>query len=484
MSQGIMKQGYLTKEGGSVKSWKRRWFVLKERGGGQPLRLEYYKTEKASNDSTPLGTINLEECSQITKVDSPQYKKNTFEISTPGRAYHMYADAEFDVEEWVRLLSNALSANVEAAGDGGIESAGYQGFLRKRKVKAGGQMTGWKRRYTVLKNKSLSWYKTEAARDALGSISLKDCIGVAQYDRANERSMGGQFSFEVALRDQVYIFAADSAEDLANWISVLEKALTQDDVGGDTSISHVSYMESKKKDGNEAAEDPTNTDDIMKVAQDLSGGLLTDSDDSGAEGGDAPKKPAAALPVMSDSSDDNDAEAAKRPDQSADIIVDAPVEPAATSEATAAPAGDGTPGSFDEIESLLKAINSGEGRRSDIWDDKSGQAAGGESGGAAAPGESASAFDEMESLLKSIDSANKAGKVASRPASTAAAAAAAAPLASATPASSAAAKASSAPAVEPEKEKAATPAATEPAVVPSSPTKAIASTSFALPDGL
>jgi hypothetical protein len=107
ISVEIIKEGYLTKLGGIVKNWRRRWFVL--RGN----ILNYYKTPsvrvksfskqkwvKESNllywvfcfwkDKEPAGQIIIDINTKIQPNDTMQ-KEHCFEIQTTKRTYYMYA---------------------------------------------------------------------------------------------------------------------------------------------------------------------------------------------------------------------------------------------------------------------------------------------------------------------------------------------------------------------------------------------------------
>eukprot|EP01128_Nolandella_sp_AFSM9_P005043 TRINITY_DN2386_c0_g1_i1.p1 TRINITY_DN2386_c0_g1~~TRINITY_DN2386_c0_g1_i1.p1 ORF type:complete len:456 (+),score=99.70 TRINITY_DN2386_c0_g1_i1:117-1484(+) len=96
---GAKKEGYLTKEGGRVKSWKRRWFVLGKE------TLSYYKTHKALKKV--LGVIPLREVLKVTAID---HKKNPymFTVVTPRRSYLIYADSRLIMKEWLDIIDEQL----------------------------------------------------------------------------------------------------------------------------------------------------------------------------------------------------------------------------------------------------------------------------------------------------------------------------------------------------------------------------------------
>lgn len=101
------KDGYLTKQGGSIKTWKRRYFILKGR------TLYYYKTPK---DQTITGKIDLEPSSLVK--EEPAKKKgqpNLFSITTAKRIFFMFPDKPEDTKDWV----DAVQKGIETAKSGG-----------------------------------------------------------------------------------------------------------------------------------------------------------------------------------------------------------------------------------------------------------------------------------------------------------------------------------------------------------------------------
>lgn len=74
ISSNLYKEGYLTKQGEIIQSWKRRFFILRAK------KLYYFKNEKkAKSGAKPIGIIdlNLYKTKKITKTDYCD-KQNAF----------------------------------------------------------------------------------------------------------------------------------------------------------------------------------------------------------------------------------------------------------------------------------------------------------------------------------------------------------------------------------------------------------------------
>jgi len=94
------KDGFLTKQGGSIKTWKRRWFVLK----GDTVY--YYKNQK---DPGQAGEIKLEATTVCQSEPGMNKKKRYyFSIGTPNRVFLIYSDSEENTQQWVKKLSAAI----------------------------------------------------------------------------------------------------------------------------------------------------------------------------------------------------------------------------------------------------------------------------------------------------------------------------------------------------------------------------------------
>jgi tRNA A-37 threonylcarbamoyl transferase component Bud32 len=93
------KQGFLTKEGGHFKTWRKRWMVLRKGA-------IYYSKNQSSGE---LGIVKLEGNTEVLDSDR-KGKKNCFEIKTPGvkRVFYLFAESEQEKAEWVKALKDTV----------------------------------------------------------------------------------------------------------------------------------------------------------------------------------------------------------------------------------------------------------------------------------------------------------------------------------------------------------------------------------------
>jgi len=89
-----LKSGFLTKQGGSIKTWHKRWCVLKNGA------VHYSK----SQSSCDLGCVQLDAAGDIKKSTKIK-RKHCLEIPTPKRTYYMCAENDEAMEDWIRELT-------------------------------------------------------------------------------------------------------------------------------------------------------------------------------------------------------------------------------------------------------------------------------------------------------------------------------------------------------------------------------------------
>uniref|UniRef100_A0A6B2LQ84 PH domain-containing protein n=1 Tax=Arcella intermedia TaxID=1963864 RepID=A0A6B2LQ84_9EUKA len=90
----MMKTGYLTKEGGRYKSWKKRFMAIE----GDDLN--YYKKD---NKKEKMGSIPIQ---SITEIEPTYYKskKHCFLVATEPRTFYIVAPNEEEMNSWVTVL--------------------------------------------------------------------------------------------------------------------------------------------------------------------------------------------------------------------------------------------------------------------------------------------------------------------------------------------------------------------------------------------
>ncbi|GFQ79201.1 uncharacterized protein CG43867, partial [Trichonephila clavata] len=152
------KCGYLTKLGGKLKTWRRRWFVLKNG------TLSYYKTQ---NDvgRKPQGQILLDDVSRVNRAEGA----STFEVATSKRTYYLTADSNSTMEEWIKVLQNVIRRNTNNIPiNKDDHKPSIQGWVTK--VKHGHSRKCW----CSLVGRIFLYYKTPNDSKPLGQINMRD----------------------------------------------------------------------------------------------------------------------------------------------------------------------------------------------------------------------------------------------------------------------------------------------------------------------
>lgn len=99
MSGAVLKEGWMTKQGGKIKTWKKRWFTIV----GQTV--SYY--DKPGKKL--MGTLDL---ALATGVESaPECKKQpAFKVIIPSaRTYYIVANTQEECQDWINAMKSAMS---------------------------------------------------------------------------------------------------------------------------------------------------------------------------------------------------------------------------------------------------------------------------------------------------------------------------------------------------------------------------------------
>ncbi|XP_037073458.1 pleckstrin homology domain-containing family H member 1-like [Pollicipes pollicipes] len=159
-AKALERSGYLTKLSGKLKTWRKRWFALKD---GQ---LMYWKSKHDVARKPPQGEIALDDRCRVGRQEGA----HTFEVSTAKKTIYLTADNQSTVDEWVRVLQNVLRRNAAHLLLSREDcNSTIQGWLTK--VKNGHSKRCW----CVLVGKMLLYFKTPNETVASGQINMRDC---------------------------------------------------------------------------------------------------------------------------------------------------------------------------------------------------------------------------------------------------------------------------------------------------------------------
>ena len=90
-------------QGDHIKTWRRRWFVLKQ---GYMFR---FATPDVSPSTKPRGLVDLSKVSDVTPAKDATGRNNSLMLSTPtGRVLYV-ADSETEQVEWLSAIEGAVN---------------------------------------------------------------------------------------------------------------------------------------------------------------------------------------------------------------------------------------------------------------------------------------------------------------------------------------------------------------------------------------
>lgn len=109
----VLKEGFLYKKGGIMKSWTRRYFILNKQS------LCYFRREQelesgSAENLHPLGRIFLSDIVRIETDGVEKKKAFVFALHTKKRAVLLQAASTDDRESWATAIRGALESEGEA----------------------------------------------------------------------------------------------------------------------------------------------------------------------------------------------------------------------------------------------------------------------------------------------------------------------------------------------------------------------------------
>mmetsp|Transcript_3129 Transcript_3129/g.6149 ORF Transcript_3129/g.6149 Transcript_3129/m.6149 type:complete len:523 (-) Transcript_3129:241-1809(-) len=102
------REGWLQSQGEVIKTWRRRWFVLKQN------RLFRFKEHRLTSKSVIRGLVKLSDVEQVRAVDDPKFQKNAFElVMKSGPSQYFVADTGAEQAIWINEIKRKLSGGAD-----------------------------------------------------------------------------------------------------------------------------------------------------------------------------------------------------------------------------------------------------------------------------------------------------------------------------------------------------------------------------------
>ncbi|GFO26310.1 pleckstrin-like protein domain-containing family a member 6 [Plakobranchus ocellatus] len=219
--QAVVMSGFMYKLGNSafVRTWKKRYFILR-----QDNCLYYYKNDQDNLD--PLGALPL--CGYTISRHTDTSKDFCFKAEKYGaRTYYFMTDNRDQLTEWVGALTEAAARSKKRKESFLSVSSHNVGLpaLDIRRPECSGNLgklspshRSWRRRYCVLKDACVYYYKDVNSLRALGVAHLHGY----KVDAENHPRRKHSFSLqppESKMRN--FHFAADNETDKKRWVESL-----------------------------------------------------------------------------------------------------------------------------------------------------------------------------------------------------------------------------------------------------------------------
>ncbi|XP_072229402.1 pleckstrin homology domain-containing family A member 1 isoform X3 [Leuresthes tenuis] len=258
----------------------RRYFILDTQQGSLLWYMD--NPQNLPRGAEKVGSLKLTYISKVSDATKLRPKAEfCFVINAGMRKFYLQANDQQDLVEWISVLNNATKITVPKPGEGQTAHAetpqdvlgamkqvsyrteiiggvpiitatqeqgdGQNGSERGKRtqnqlpyylsrgaqdqsfikagycVKQGAVMKTWKRRYFMLDENAVGYYKSDLEREALRVIPLKE-IHKVQECKQSELMMRDNL-FEMVTSSRTFYIQADSPEDMHSWIKAISGAI-------------------------------------------------------------------------------------------------------------------------------------------------------------------------------------------------------------------------------------------------------------------
>jgi len=108
------RTGWLTKQGEYIKTWRRRWFVLKQG------KLFWFKDSTITRASIPRGVIPVATCLTVKGAEDILHKPYAFELSSRADTMYFIADSDKEKEDWINSIGRSIVLHSRSVTDSEI----------------------------------------------------------------------------------------------------------------------------------------------------------------------------------------------------------------------------------------------------------------------------------------------------------------------------------------------------------------------------
>ncbi|XP_032882543.1 pleckstrin homology domain-containing family H member 1 [Amblyraja radiata] len=199
-NEPLEKSGYLLKMGGQVRTWKRRWFMLRN------SEILYYKSP-SDVIRKPQGRIELSSSCRVVRGEGAQ----TFQLVTESRTYFLTADSPNILEEWIRVLQNLLKVQLASPA-----AAAAAATRAQWKPSAHGWLTKVRHGYSKLVwcsliGKTFYYFRNQDDKFPLGHLKVREakveevdrsCDSDEDYEAGGRGFLSSHFTLVIRPKDQ------------------------------------------------------------------------------------------------------------------------------------------------------------------------------------------------------------------------------------------------------------------------------------------
>jgi len=235
------KEGWLTKLGDIVTTWKTRYFILSGGGGrGASCSLRYYMEKPSlSQLSKYKGEINLRGAA-IERLPKERYnKEHCFSISPheSKRTYVLTSPSAAATDAWISIIRKQMEfsqAQYVLANPANIK----EGYLwrhsidvkKKGKNTKGKAVSTWLRHYCILTQAKV--FKSFTSHTNLsGTPEAELKLAGASVTLLSEDDFDRRYTFSIKTTEGEWICGADSRREVDEWVNVIMTLPPDDDEG-------------------------------------------------------------------------------------------------------------------------------------------------------------------------------------------------------------------------------------------------------------